>query len=109
MAQEVSLPAAQEVHRSAEALEAHSRAVHLDLAHSVSEAAEVMAPTGDSVSVVQAATGLVQPPLVAAVSEPRGRHRVRLLTEAHSELAHELPQVATEKAPVVRVVWPVGY
>lgn len=109
MAQEVYLPAAQEVHRSAEALEAHSRAVHLDLVHSVSEAAEVTAQTGGSPSVVQAATGLVQAPQVAAVSAARGRHRVRLLTEAHSELAQELPQVATGKAPVVRVVWPVGY
>lgn len=47
VAQEVSLAAVQEVRLSAQALELHCRAALLELAHSVSAVADVIAALGD--------------------------------------------------------------
>lgn len=86
VAQAVTRAAGREVRLSAVALEAHSREVHLVLDQSVLEAVAVTATWEDSASAVKADTGLVQAPVLGAVSAADSRHQLRLPLVGHSEV-----------------------
>lgn len=110
MAREVSLePGHREVCLSAQAQEAAAsldcRAAYLVLvlvqAHTVSEVAVITTAMEDSAKAVRTATRVVQDPEEGSVSAAGFREQVRLLSEAHLEVAQEVSQMARTKEVLV--------